>query len=315
MVHLTARAQAHAQRSVPLAVRALLACLPSLALAPSGCLDDLGKPVTMGVGGATSTSTGASAVGGAGGIGDTDTDATTATSSTTSSGGECAPGTTRPCYTGPAGTEGVGACKGGVQVCDAHGTFSGVCAGEVLPRPETCLTPVDDNCNGQTNEGGPGCVCPPGEMSACYTGPPGTEGVGICTGGVKTCNAHGTSFGPCIGEITPQPETCFNNVDDNCNGEVNESGPGCICTPGEMVGCYTGPPGTLGVGICKGGTQACNALGTAFGPCAGEVLPQPEICTTTADEDCDGLTPPCGPLAPPKGSGSARDDARRPALE
>jgi uncharacterized protein (AIM24 family) len=266
---------------------ALLVSLPLFALAPSGCLDDVGRPVTGGVGGAA-TSTGASAVGGAGGIGGVGP----STSSSGAAGGApaCAPGTTRHCYTGPAGTEGVGSCKGGVQACGPAGTFAGPCAGEVLPKPETCLTPVDDDCNGAINEGGAGCVCTPGEMAACYTGPAGTLGVGICVGGLKTCDAHGTSFGPCVGEITPQPETCFNAVDDDCNGEVNDSGSGCVCTPNEVVSCYTGPAGTQGVGACKAGTQTCSPQGTSFGPCVGEVTPLPETCNTPVDDDCNGQT-------------------------
>ena len=273
--------------------RALLPCLASLALTTSGCLDDLGKPATSGAGGASTSVSASASAGGAGGVdgsGGDETSSATGTSASTGSGGECTPGTTRQCYTGPPGTEGIGACKGGVQACDAHGTYAGPCVGEVLPVPETCLTPVDDNCNGQINEGGAGCVCMPAAMNACYTGPPGTEGVGICVGGIKTCDALGTSFGPCVGEITPQQETCFNSVDDNCNGEVNESGPGCVCMPNEMTSCYTGPPGTVGVGACKAGAQACNALGTAFGPCAGEVTPVPETCLTPVDDNCNGQT-------------------------
>jgi hypothetical protein len=226
----------------------------------------------MGVNASTSVAEGAGGIGGVGG------------------GAACAPGTTRHCYTGPSGTEAVGSCKDGVQACGPEGSFSGACAGEVLPRPETCLTPVDDDCDGAINEGGAGCVCTPGELAVCYTGPAGTEGVGICTGGIKTCDAHGTSFGPCVGEITPQAETCFNAVDDDCDGLLNDHGVGCICTPNQEVSCYTGPAGTLGVGACKAGTQKCSPQGTSLGPCVGEVTPLPETCNTPVDDDCNGQT-------------------------
>ncbi len=57
------------------------------------------------------------------------------------------------CYTGPAGTRGVGACRAGTQTCVA-GAF-GACADEVLPAEEDC-DGVDDDCDGAVDEG----VCP-----------------------------------------------------------------------------------------------------------------------------------------------------------
>lgn len=66
-----------------------------------------------------------------------------------------------------------------------------------------------------------------------------------------------------------------------------------LCSPGEVQECYSGPPGTKGKGICSAGAQICNASGTAFGSCNGEVLPKNEDCATPQDEDCDGLAPPC----------------------
>jgi hypothetical protein len=221
----------------------------------------------------------------------------------------CAPNSTASCYTGPTGTLGVGACKAGLHTCNAQGTAFGPCVGEVTPQPETCNTPVDDDCNGQTNEGGAGCVCVPGAVLSCYSGPAGTAGVGACKAGLQTCNAQGTAFGACVGEVTPQPETCNTPVDDDCNGQTNEGGAGCICVPNSTAACYTGPAGTLGVGICTGGVTTCNGLGTAYGPCTGEVKPQPENCATAADENCDGATPPCpGALAWAKSWGSVVDD-------
>jgi hypothetical protein len=204
------------------------------------------------------------------------------------SGCSCAPGATQPCYGGPAGTENVGLCKGGVQTCDADGKGWGACEGQVVPAQETCFNDTDDDCNGQVNEGGAGCVCAPNSSESCYTGPAGTVGVGICKAGTKTCNALGTAYGACAGQVLPQPETCNTPEDDNCNGQVNEGGVGCVCAPNSSASCYTGPAGTLGVGICQAGTKTCNALGTAYGACAGQVLPQPETCNTPEDDNCNG---------------------------
>jgi hypothetical protein len=81
---------------------------------------------------------------------------------------------------------------------------------------------------------------------------------------------------------------------------------GAPCTPGETASCYSGLPATEGVGLCKAGTKTCANDGSGFGPCVGEVLPQPENCATPEDEDCDGKAPPCkGGLAWAEGAGDA----------
>jgi hypothetical protein len=59
------------------------------------------------------------------------------------------------------------------------------------------------------------------------------------------------------------------------------------CDPGEEAACYSGPPGTAGVGRCKSGTAVCGRLGD-WGPCVREALPSPESCITPDDEDCNG---------------------------
>jgi len=64
------------------------------------------------------------------------------------------------------------------------------------------------------------------------------------------------------------------------------------CDPGASESCYSGPAGTAGIGLCKAGSRTCQADRT-WGPCVGEVLPQPEDCATPEDEDCDGTTPAC----------------------
>jgi hypothetical protein len=200
----------------------------------------------------------------------------------------CTPGTTAPCYSGPAGTDGVGACVAGTQRCNAEGMGYGPCQGEVTPAPETCATPIDDDCDGRVNEEGADCGCVPNTTAPCYSGPAGTEGVGACTAGTMTCNADGIGYGPCQGEVTPAPETCATPVDDDCDGQVNEEGAGCICAPSTAAPCYSGPAGTEGVGACVAGTSICNAEGTAYSPCTGEVTPAAETCATPGDDDCDG---------------------------
>jgi hypothetical protein len=129
-------------------------------------------------------------------------------------------------------------------------------------------------------------------MVPCYNGPVGTENVGICKGGAKTCKPDAT-FGPCVGEVTPSLELCSTPEDDNCNGQINEGGIDCVCVPGAVSDCYTGPAGTVGVGICKMGTQTCAPDGLTEGPCQGQAVPAVENCLSAADEDCDGAAPAC----------------------
>ncbi len=77
------------------------------------------------------------------------------------------------------------------------------------------------------------------------------------------------------------------------SGTGGTGGTGGVCAPASIAPCYDGPPGTEGHGLCQAGAKTCNAEGTAYGPCVGEVTPNPEDCATATDEDCDGLAPAC----------------------
>lgn len=64
--------------------------------------------------------------------------------------------------------------------------------------------------------GGGSGGCTPDEQVPCYTGPDGTQNVGVCKGGMRTCGADG-AFGDCEGEVVPAAEVCGNGVDEDCN--------------------------------------------------------------------------------------------------
>ena len=125
--------------------------------------------------------------------------------------------------------------------------------------------------------------CEDGTTTACYEGPTATRNVGQCQSGERTCS--GGEWGPCLGQVVPgTQETCDGGeVDENCDGAVNE---GCACAAGATASCYGGPNGTIGVGKYKSGIQSCED--GSWGPCDRQVLPQSEICDG-ADDDCDGL--------------------------
>ena len=98
------------------------------------------------------------------------------------------------------------------------------------PLPAVLTTTVDptstgtadaENMTGASDPSGAGdddAECEPGEYEDCaYTGPPGTENVGICRAGGRGCNGGGT-WTKCKGEVRPKVEDCRTLVDENCDG-------------------------------------------------------------------------------------------------
>ena len=115
----------------------------------------------------------------------------------------CSPGDVQSCYSGPAGTEGVGSCSAGQQTCDGSGQW-GDCDGEVAPGLEVCNL-QDDDCDGEADE--------LTEPDACDTGDDG-----ICADGVEVCQGGGLGCEP-VSE--PQVETC-DGLDNDCDGQTDE---------------------------------------------------------------------------------------------
>lgn len=72
--------------------------------------------------------------------------------------------------------------------------------------------------DGDDNPDGP---CTPGEVEACYDGQAGTEGVGPCQAGSRTCTEQGL-WTQCQGQVVPVQEICGDAVDNNCSGAADE---------------------------------------------------------------------------------------------
>ena len=194
-------------------------------------------------------------------------------------------------------------CNSGLEIC-GNGNWVGC----------TAERPVDEECDGQDNDcdnlvdEGLNCQCPPESVGALV---PCMESPLTCGMGFKTCECVNeecqvTQMTECFAlchwipeleqdgqpcdqfaGIATDPEMC-NNFDEDCDTLVDEQ----LTRP-----CYTGPEGTLNVGVCEEGLQICNT-GQWFGQnstggqiadlCGGETLPSNEICDG-ADNDCDGI--------------------------
>jgi hypothetical protein len=124
-------------------------------------------------------------------------------------------------------------------------------------------------------------VCPPGTTEPCYSGAPGTQGVGTCVAGSRTCDPSG-NWGSCNGEVPPILEVCANGLDDDCNGAADDifdlDGDGFTSCDGDC--CETTMQCGDPVRVNPNAAEAPTATGG---------IP--------VDDDCDGVTdevdPPC----------------------
>ncbi len=201
----------------------------------------------------------------------------------------CQNGQTRPCSTG----SDVGECKKGTETC-TNGSW-GSCTGADGPSTEKC-DGLDNNCDGSVDENwtDKGKACSLGQGSCAATGK-------------QVCKSDGSGLECDATPGQPSQEQC-NNIDDDCNGQVDDNiapkscssscGSGnqvckngswttcdaptsCDCTNGQTQACIAGK------GECQAGTRSCGA-DLKWGACTSNSQPTKEVCGDSKDNDCDG---------------------------
>jgi hypothetical protein len=143
------------------------------------------------------------------------------------------------------------------------------------PTHETC-NGLDDDCNGQVDEGGvctvvadAGMTCPPPGVLCGSDCVDLSSSAGNCGACGRACDAgQSCGAGACFTPCTPSTEVC-DGVDNDCNGAVDDNLGSSSC----------------GTGICA--RTVLNCVGGHTQPCA----PGPaatEACNGL-DDDCDGV--------------------------
>jgi len=199
-----------------------------------------------------------------------------------------------------------GICVGGKRRCIQTGggdyimdccqePFTGTCVPDVGPNPPETCNGLDDDCDGQTDEG---LHQPCGECLG-FTPPC----VGECRAGVETCTAG--VWGNCTGNKDHEDEVC-DGLDNDCDDQTDEGLTGTLCGAkcDDIGGCPTGTDTTpadgyldycQGVGSCQSGLwQGCAYTPPAHGPTSEVCNGQDDDCDGEIDEDFPEKGQPCG---------------------
>nr|MDA3863586.1 MopE-related protein [Deltaproteobacteria bacterium] len=171
---------------------------------------------------------------------------------------------------------------------------------------------LDNDCDGQTDEDGAGLPL----TQSCYTGPGGTQGVGICSSGTQTCGSG--SWGSCLGETLPVSESC-DGVDNDCDSATDEDfdqNTDILNCGGCGNSCFSSAPANTNATGCSAGAcqYVCvsgyhdvngdinNAMGDGCEYACDQAAPDGTEYCNGVDDDCDSLEDEASDLvSPPSG--------------
>lgn len=227
-------------------------------------------------------------------------DGCSATCQTEGANGVCTNGSTQACYSGPAGSSGVGACHAGTQTCS--GGAWGACVGEATPNTEVCDDGIDNDCDGMVDEG---CVatCGNGLLEAGETCDDGnlTNGDG-CTATCTVQSGYSCTGSPSV--CTPITFPLVVSKSGSGSGTVTSAPAGISCGGDCAENYSSGTPVTLTATANPGSTfagwsGACAGTGTCTVTMSAATSVMATFTSTgctPSTEVCDGLDNDCDSL-------------------